>query len=175
MLDLGAGSEPALGPLRTRSSSDTGPRRCRRCDLEMLTVARDAGHDRDAALVLADALRLPLADGSCGAGLRGRHHPPPPRARPGPHRAAASHRGDQLASPSSIRSDAPHSPPGTAAPCPTRTSWTGATSSPCSDGAAGCWPASTTATTATWPSPSEPDRPCGSPARRRLLTHRARC
>ena len=79
VLDLGAGTGRALGPLRAQVGA-AGRVVAIDVTWEMLTVARDAGRDRDAALVLADAVRLALADGACdsvfAAGII--HHLPAP-------------------------------------------------------------------------------------------------
>ena len=79
VLDLGAGTGRALGPLRAQVGQAG---RVVAIDMtwQMLTVARDAGRDRDAALVLADAVRLPLADGVCDAVFAAGivHHLPAP-------------------------------------------------------------------------------------------------
>jgi SAM-dependent methyltransferase len=79
VLDLGAGTGRALGPLRRQVG---GAGRVVAVDVTwpMLTAARDAGRDRDAVLVLADAIRLPLADGACDAVFAAGiiHHLPQP-------------------------------------------------------------------------------------------------
>jgi SAM-dependent methyltransferase len=66
VLDLGAGTGRALGRLR-QHVGEAGLIVAIDVTWQMLTVVGDAGRDRDAALVLADAVRLPLADSSCDA------------------------------------------------------------------------------------------------------------
>ncbi len=79
VLDLGAGTGRALGPLRAQVGA-AGRVVAIEVTWQMLTAARDAGRDREAALVLADALRLPLADGACDAVFAAGiiHHLPEP-------------------------------------------------------------------------------------------------